>query len=229
MIDRINYFLGDSYSHEIFPFLCQLFPQKKFVPIKDAFDLRGSETEPLICIPTLGEELSNFFKCIPEWHKYWLLLDHNHFGFQDYKKIYDLKKPEIIFSPQKFVTGIKFITIPSLHYLMMKERVVFAENINRQDLFFCSQPLKEDRPDIGFDQFDLLEIVLKEAKQKGVRVYYKPHPRESGFVPKSCSESMVFKDKIEVALGSFTNWYGFNSMPLFTAQSLGHKVKFLKI
>lgn len=222
------YLRGDTYSEDILPFLISKFPHTKFIIIDpdQIADLKIAKW--IVMSPTIDGRGKAFLSKLASDFKVALLLDWNFQGFNDVTPLLEFETIRVIFSPFQ-VNHAFYKPIPSVHYLMMKERVKPGV-INHRDLFFCSQPLKEDRPELGFDQYDLLRQLMAEANSKNVNIYVKRHPRERADLPTEITLNprvKVFEGSIEEALSQFGIWYGHSSIALYVAKEFGHEVHFL--
>lgn len=229
MIPQIYYFDGDSYSRDVLPFLQHLYPQTTFKIISSAQPPGPGFSSWIIVSPTVSNKAFHFLNSLSKNHKVLLLLDWNHAGFDDYSALVATGKINLIFSP--FALSRPYRLIESLHGMMVRSQIKVSENLNVKDYFFCSQPLLEDRPDLGFDQFDLMREVVKAAQEKDVYVVIKRHPREQKELPHDINRSKLVKlweHSIAEALANYKIWYGLNSMPLYDAMALGHQVHFLR-
>ena len=226
---NIYYLEGDSYSKDILPFLSELFPKKNFIPLAFHETPDPQVSRILVLSPTVSKESFYFLELLKERWKLILLLDWNHSGYDDFTHLLQKFKFHRIFSPFQPST-LPYIKISSLHGEIMKRKVTMSA-LNTKDLFFCSQPLKEDRPNESFDQFDLIREVLQKAVQLNAKLYIKRHPRERERIPEDLiNHPLVYywTGTIEEALSTFQNWYGLNSIALYDAKFLGRKVVFLR-
>lgn len=227
MIKLIYYFNGSTYAQDVLPFLEKEFPNTKFVQVPN-------ESQPIqlhswfVISPTPNNDALLFLMSLPLQAKIALLLDWNHQGFrEDVEKLIQTGRIRIIFSPWKPDGFKKVKIIESLHGKMIRGKVK-KQKLNDEDHFFCSQPLLEDRPELNFNQFDLLRMLL--IKKKAGKIFVKRHPRETSPIPPDISTHQdihLWEGSIEDALSVFKNWYGLNSMPLYDALALGHNVTFL--
>lgn len=219
----VYYFLGDSYSRNLLPFIKDTFKNRNFTQTLDP------NVKWVVLSPTIDQRAKEFLSSLPSECKVALLLDWNFSGFNDYQELLETGRINLIFSPFR-IPGYKTVSIPSPHAAMIRGRVELSSAINQKDLFFCSQPLREDRPNLGFDQFDLMRKVMEIARERNVLLYIKRHPRELSELPQDLKENsrlVVWSESLENALGRFTRWYGYNTIALYDARELGHQVTFL--
>ncbi len=112
----------------------------------------------------------------------------------------------------------------------MKSAVNISSQLNGKDLFFCSQPLREDRPHLGLNQFTFMLSLINIADKEDVFLFIKRHPRETEPLPADIVKHprvRIWEQSIEEALGQFSRWFGINSIALYDAQALGHQVTFM--
>jgi len=206
---KLNYFLGDTYSKDIYPFIYDL--------LSPDFDLdlfNGQQDEIVIVSPCVNQ-----YEIVAlENKRILLILDFCHFDFMSLEKYIDQLKPEFIISPYK-LPSVKAIQV-SINLLKTQDQVK-TKATNSSDIIFCSQPLREDRR--GIDQYLLLETLLETTNR---RIFVKKHPRESTLqAPNGVTE---YNKTIEEAFAEFKNWVGFNSMALYSARFLNHNVFMIK-
>ncbi len=229
MKEQTVYFVeGDTYSKDILPFLKDSFPSKNIISLKLDSQPDPSVSRIVFLNPTIDDRAQDFINKCAKNIKLILLLDWNHIGFNDYSNIIKNDVFYVIYSP--FELCKKYRQIPSIHSSMMKASVTLG-NLNTHDLFFCSQPILEDRKDIGYTQYDLIREALTLAKISKVKLFIKRHPREISAIPDDLkNEPLIFwwEESIEKALSLFKRWIGLNSIVLYDAKYLGHEVTFLK-
>lgn len=183
----------------------------------------GEDYKFILYSPTVDRREIPFIQKIKEKGiKVVLLLDFNHFEYDDYKKDLELALPDLVISPLP-VNYPNTILCESL-YLNEIKKTIKPKTSVQEGLCFISQPLGERN--LGFNQFDVLQTFIKE-NQNEFQIYFKPHPREEKLPADLASRIKIWDRGIDEALASFEYFAGFNSLALLGAECLGHKVFWL--
>lgn len=217
----IYHFQGSTYADEVHDFLASSYPDWKWIKTTDSVPKNAT----VLLSPSPQHQSLTFLLSLPHETQAYLLLDYGHRGFDDYTKLVNTSRLKAAFAPFP-VPKLKTIIIPSLSTLMVS--ATSSEAINHRDLFYVSQPLVEDQRG-GVTQFELLNSLLTLAENENSLVYFKRHPRETLPLPQIISHNSRLRHwerSIEAAYQEFHRWFGLNSMPLFTAKSLGREVCF---
>lgn len=227
-MEQVLYFIGDTYSREILPYL-----QKRFATNFSFHPFHSQESltahyKCLVYSPTIDRrELPLIVQAHEAGIAVVMLLDHGHLSSQDYLHA---PKPNLVIHPgAEDILGCRNVCNLSVYQHFIRssvEKDPRALAQNSQKLVFCSQPLWEDQR--GVDQYDLLRQLQKKASDLGLELVNQRHPREVRAVPSDLASIETLSTSIHESLGLYPKWIGYDSMPLFGARALNHQVVFLK-
>jgi hypothetical protein len=222
--NRIFHLALSSYSVSINDYLNASYKNFNFQLMKS--DFLAAQDDYVLLSPAPNIDFTKLKQALQKTRNIFILLDYNHQSFEDNTELISEISYRKIFSP--FGRFKDLIHCESIHGLMVKK---FLESNSTQfsdDLFFVSQPFREDKR-TGLDQYEILFKLVAIAKREHKKVFLKRHPRETDELPTALKNSAhleIWCDDILKAYQQFKKWYGFNSMPLITASILDYETYF---
>lgn len=146
-----------------------------------------------------------------------LILEHGNFVFDDVDRM--LKTDwDLVISPRMFdVTTKKFI-LTSFYEQYVIENLEVNKNLKLSDkIIYCSQPLKEDKRNIGYDQIQLENFIETILKKNNIKksLLVRIHPREER------ASGVIYSNALESLLNKHDTWIGHSSMILYAAREIG--------
>lgn len=215
------FLLADAYSRELFNYLKEkLTDEMTLTPMDLCHFQQWTDTDleanAVLYVPSVAGEEGKFFGSYPALRRV-AILDLFHFDFKDFKNHFVNFHPFQVFSPQPLNDSSISITIcPSFQKEMILTQSPRLTTSEETKVCFISQPLLEERSQLGFHQHDLIETLAPLLSHD---FSVKIHPRENYEYYKN--SHLIFKGSPVEALESFTHFIGYNSALLYSAETLG--------
>ncbi|EQC43246.1 hypothetical protein [Bacteriovorax sp. Seq25_V] len=147
-----------------------------------------------------------------------LVLEHGNFVFKDLEKINKIEW-DLVISPRNIEFNAKKLLLKSFYeeFILTKYEIP-CQSYLAEEIVYCSQPLKEDKRNIGYEQIQLERFIEEILRKNNIKrnLLVRVHPREDR------AKYFKYDKPIEDLLPVYSTWIGHSSMILYGAKACGH-------